>query len=276
MNPSIRWGRERRLRLAWVVAVALFAIASASCSSKDTPTAPGTGAPMATVRGSVQLPDHTAAQFAIVGLLPDPAYPPTNVASGPIAYFTDSVGTFEIFDVPAGHYVVLSGIPRDPPIVPLDLSDFSLTDSLVTTARVAVWAPNAPAPPVHLTLEKPGAFRGRVVDALTGHPTEAMVTTLGAITITAADSDGVYVLRGVARGTWTVRAIQFVDSVTTRIGAVSGTLMAAGDTVALPDLRIALTAPIVAARPAVSLDAMRRELRRMAALRERRMAGLPR
>jgi hypothetical protein len=52
--------------------------------------------------------------------------------------------------------------------------------------------------------------------------------------------------------------------------------MAAGDTVALPDLRIALTAPIVAARPAVSLDAMRRELRRMAALRERRMAGLPR
>lgn len=276
MIPSILWARERHLRLALVAAVALFAIASASCSSKDTPTAPGTGAPIATVRGSVQLPDHAAAQFAIVGLLPDPAYPPVDLARLSIAYFTDSVGTFELFDVPAGHYVVLSGIPRDPPIVPLDLSDLSLSDSLVTTARVAVWAPNAPAPPVHLTLEKPGAFKGRVVDALSGHPTDALVTTLGAITITAADSDGVYVLRGVARGTWTVRAIQFVDSVTTRVGAVSGTLVAAGDIVALPDIRLALASPAAATRPAASLDAMRRELRRMAALRERRMAGLPR
>jgi hypothetical protein len=275
MTPPVPWTCERCRRLAFVAVAIAIAIASDSCSSKDTPTAPGTGAPMATVRGSVQLPDHAAAQFAIVGLLPDPAYPPASVPPGPLAYFTDSVGTFEIFDVPAGHYVVLSGIPRDPPFVPLNLSDFSLTDSLVTTARVAVWAPNAPAPPVHLTLEKPGAFKGRVVDALTGQPTDALVTTLGAITITATDSDGVYVLRGVARGTWSVRAIQFVDSVTTRIGALSGTLMAAGDTVTLPDIQLP-PAPQAAAGPAASLDAMRSEARRMAALRERRIATLPR
>jgi hypothetical protein len=252
----------------------LLALAGSSCATKDHPTAPNTGSTMPTVRGSVELPTHAAATYTIVDLMPNPAYPPVDITAISGIFMTDSVGAFEFFDVPGGHYFVLSGIGRSPLFLPLiGVPDFSFSDSLVASLPVTVTAPNAPAPPVHLTLVRPGVFKGRVVYDQSGLPTDALLATVGAITICSAGTNGEYVLPGVAPGSWKVRAIQFVDSVTTLVGDVTGVISTPGDTVTLPDIRISLTTPAAPAG-AGSLGDAARELRRLAALRERRAAML--
>jgi hypothetical protein len=239
----------------------LAALALTSCSRKDSPTAPASGVTTPTIRGSVEFPNHSAAPDVFVWIEPNLAYGFVDLSSVEGIATTDSTGAFGMYDIPAGHFFVFAGISRGLPILP------NLSDSLVAALPVQVYSPTTAAPAVHLTLGQPGVFTGRVVEDVTGRPANALVTTLGALAFTATDTNGFFELPGVAPGSWPVVAVEYIDSVTVLFGDVTGVIPAPGARVTLPDIRVLLSQPPLAARP--MLD-------RMAALRERRTALLHR
>lgn len=253
--------------------VVLALLTLPSCFGNSTTTAPRNSAVVPTVRGTVSFENHSPAPDVFAWIENNPAYPLVDLSNVSSSFMTDSSGAFEFFNVPAGHFYVLAGIARD--ANPTDLFNFSATDSLVAIGPVAVTAPNAPSPPVNLTLIKPGAFRGRVLDDASGKPLEALVITPGALTISSSDSTGAYLLPGVAPGSWPVLAVFFVDSVTAWGGQQMATLVAPGDTVTVADIRVGPRAVPMALMPGgvhgrIGTGAGGH----MAALRERRNALL--
>jgi hypothetical protein len=270
-------------RFAATLALLFAAVfAAAGCSKRDSPTSPAAGgAARPNVSGIVRLANHSPATDVMVSLEPDlSSAMPIGASFYNDATFTDSSGAFYFSGVPAGQFRLLAGIPRDTPN-----PSFTLSDSLVATAAVHVAAPGVFTTPLSMVLGVPGVFKGRVLDAVSGRPVEALVTTDGAIVLGSSDTLGDYALPGVATGTWRVIAAEFVDSTTTLIGSVSVVMPGAGDTISVADIRISLVPAAAGAatrspdRPSAASPGFgerRERLERIAAVRERRDGVLER
>lgn len=248
MTPGPGYSRMRAIAPRRVAGWALIVVAlAAGCAKNDhsNPVAPNPVVP--SLSGTVYLPRGTPASRAEVSLAPGPG----NVTYDPrllgIGMPTNAAGEFSFDTVASGNYEIVAGMRRDTSVF-----SFGPYDSLVTAAPVTIPDPPRPVTGAHLTLQRPGVFRGRVSSATGALPPEVQIYCLQIFSDnTVADAGGDFVLPGIPVGTWRLAAVGLTG---TNIAIAFGgelAMPAAGDTVDVPDFVL----PALSARQA-ALDAL--------------------